>query len=552
MRCRVAIFIVGLMIFKTGAQTISGVVTEAASDQPLISARVIIRVDGSSRCDTILTDATGRWQFTLPTAGVSSTPGRPFEAQLYPNHPNPFNPSTKISFYLPEDRWICLLVYNTRGQEVARKEGWLSAGAYSIPYYSQGAAGVYFYSLQYDEIRLTRKMIQLDGGLDGGFGNFNTAEFPLSSPTLTKVAATDITLICEKFTYWPDTSRYTVTGGEILRTVLRTVHDHAVVLDLHNDVLELMLNDPTYRLKDRHSHWHTDIPRLRQGGVDIQFFVLWPDPDRYGTVPFQTTLNLIEIMRQEQSNNPEDLVQVTTVDAALSEVVRGKIAYFFGVEGGHAIENDLNKLYQLYHAGMRYFTITWNNSTNWAIAAADSRSRTVGLSEFGKQVVRALDSLGVLIDVSHVGIKTIEDILAITKNPIIASHSGVRALRDHYRNLYDEQIRAIANKGGVIGVVFYPPFLVRTQRASVADVVAHIDHIVNIAGIDHVALGSDFDGFSGAGPDGLEDTSKFPNLTLALLQRGYSPAEVEKIFGGNMLRVLRQVCGPPSVFLAEK
>ncbi len=187
-------------------------------------------------------------------------------------------------------------------------------------------------------------------------------------------------------------------------------------------------------------------------------------------------------------------------------------------------------------------TITWNNSTDWAVSAQDSRSTTVGLSDFGRHVIRLMDSLGIIIDVSHTGIKTIQDILQETQNPIVATHSGARALRNHYRNLYDWQIQDIANSGGVIGVVFYPYFLNGSSNASINDVIAHIDYIKNLVGIDYVAIGSDFDGIEVV-PLGLEDTSKFPNLTEALFDHGYSREEVEKILYKNFKRVFEQVCG---------
>jgi membrane dipeptidase len=192
---------------------------------------------------------------------------------------------------------------------------------------------------------------------------------------------------------------------------------------------------------------------------------------------------------------------------------------------------------------MRYLTITWNNSVSWAISAADSRTETQGLNNFGRQVIRTLDSLGVIIDVSHVGIKTIQDILQVTTNPIIASHSGARAIRNSTRNLYDWQIEDIANSGGVVGIVFYPPFLTSNPPASINDVIRHIEYIVNLVGVDHVAIGSDFDGIGTNVVIGLEDVSKFPELTLALLQHGYTELEVAKILGGNFRRVFEQVCG---------
>jgi membrane dipeptidase len=187
-------------------------------------------------------------------------------------------------------------------------------------------------------------------------------------------------------------------------------------------------------------------------------------------------------------------------------------------------------------------TITWNNSTSWAVSAQDSRTDNVGLNDFGKQVIRMMDSLGMIIDISHVGRKTVEDILlATSKNPIITSHSGAYALRNHYRNLTDGQIRSIAQRGGVIGVVFYPTYLVSSGTARLEDVIRHIDYIKNLVGVDYVALGSDFDGIE-VTPVGLEDVTHFPAITEALLQCGYSRQDVRKILGENLMRVLRAVC----------
>ncbi len=219
-----------------------------------------------------------------------------------------------------------------------------------------------------------------------------------------------------------------------------------------------------------------------------------------------------------------------------------KIAGILAVEGGHAIENSLVKLKDLYARGARYLTITWNNDTNWAVSARDTaRSAKVGLSDFGRQVIQTMDSLGMIIDVSHTGIKTIEDILAVTRHPIIATHSGARALVEHTRNLHDDQIRKIAATGGVIGVPFYPFFLTGTSRATINDIVRHIDYITKLVGVDYVAIGSDFDGIEVA-PVDLREVARLPPLTEALLQKGYSRADVRKILGENFLRVFRQVC----------
>jgi len=303
---------------------------------------------------------------------------------------------------------------------------------------------------------------------------------------------------------------------------------------------KIYYSSPGYHLADYHTYNDTDIPRLKLGSVNYQFFVCWVDPSDASY--YQSALNMINNFKHELSLNPLDLIQARTANEAMAIKQSGGISAVLCVEGGHTIENDITRLDSLYEMGMRYLTITWNNSTDWAVAAKDARSATVGLSEFGEQVVHRLDSLGVLIDVSHVGIKTVEDILATTKNPIIASHSGARALHDHYRNLYDEQIIAIANSGGVIGVVFYYPFLSGSSK-SISQVVDHIDYIKNLVGIDHVGLGSDFDGIGNTHIIGLEDVSEFPNLTLELLKKGYTRIDIEKILSGNVMRVFKQVCG---------
>src|SRR5690606_18947256 len=300
------------------------------------------------------------------------------------------------------------------------------------------------------------------------------------------------------------------------------------------------MNDTSYHLKDRHNYNHTDLPRLKEGSVDILFFSVWVDDD-YSNY-FERANMMIDRFEYELSVNADDIGKAVTYNEATSLNEEGKIAGVIGVEGGHTIENDLNKLDSLYKRGMRYLTITWNNSTDWATSAQDPQSGTKGLTEFGREVIRRLDSLEVIIDDSHTGIKTIQDILEETGNPIIASHSGVRAIKDHYRNLYDWQIEDIAESGGVIGVVFYPPFI-GSSNSDIDDVIDHIDYIKNLVGIDYVAIGSDFDGIGNNTINGLENVSEFPRLTEALFDRGYTKEEVEKILGGNFKRVFEEVCG---------
>ncbi|MGB9578515.1 MAG: dipeptidase, partial [Halothiobacillaceae bacterium] len=321
----------------------------------------------------------------------------------------------------------------------------------------------------------------------------------------------------------------------------------AVVADLHNDILYKIAEEGPYHLGELHSYNHTDIPRLLKGGVDVQVFAIWIDPERYPSNPFARAVEYVTLWRQEVASNAVHIGQVTNWTELEEVLGTGRIAGILAVEGGHAIENSLAKLRALYDSGVRCLTITWNNSTEWAISASDPRSTSVGLSPFGKQVISLMDSLGMVIDVSLAGEQTVRDILAVSRHPIIASHSGARALRDHVRNLRDEQILAIAASGGVIGVVFYPTFLVKAgQHADVDAVANHIDYIARLAGVEHVAIGSDFDGI-GRTPQGLEDCSRLPNLTWTLLRRGYTMADVEKILGGNFLRVFREVCGTGSI-----
>jgi membrane dipeptidase len=461
---------------------------------------------------------------------------------VYQNYPNPFNPSTRIQFFILNENIVELFVHNILGEVVDYKQIFLQAGEYSIDWKGTGSAGVYFYTIKTGEKSITKKMIQLDGNKDGGgFGELNTLSGS-GSFLLSKPQSKNLMLIYSKVTHFTDTMYVEVNGGENFLFFLKSIHSAYSLIDLHNDVLEVMISDPNYHLKDRHNYNHTDIPRLQEGDVDIQFFSVWVSPSQY-TNYYQQAQVMLNRFYDEVSQNPGTIAQVTNPDQADSINALNKIAAVIGVEGGHHIENSIEKLINLYDAGMRYMTITWNNSTDWAISAQDSRTLTHGLSDFGRQVIRKMDSLGIIIDVSHVGIKTIQDILTETNNPIIASHSGVRAIRDHYRNLYDWQIIDIANTGGVIGVIFYPPFLNGTNNADIDDVIQHIDYIKNLVGIDYIAIGSDFDGI-GVTPLGLEDVSRFPNLTSELLIRGYSKEDVEKIMGGNFKRVFEQVCNP--------
>jgi membrane dipeptidase len=394
--------------------------------------------------------------------------------------------------------------------------------------------------------RLTKKMVQLDRGNSTGLGNLSVMSGHVNYNLSPEFATDSCRIIASSFVYEPDTLTVAFVDSARADFMLESVHDRAFVIDLHNDAMEMISNGGfNYQLADRHTSaaGQTDVPRFRDGGVDAQIFVIWIDPAVYAPTYFSTAARFLDTLKAQVGRNSKDLGLVTQSDSVAALNQQKKIAGIVMVEGGHSIEDKIENLKFFYNAGARLMTITWNNSTSWAVSAKDAQAGNKGgLNDFGKQVIRTMDSLGMIIDVSHVGPQTVTDILATSRNPIIASHSGASAVRSHYRNLTDSQIRAIAARGGVIGVVFYPPFLVSTGTARLDDVVRHIDYIKNLVGVDYVAIGSDFDGMDGRFPEGLEDVSRFPSLTEALLQRGYSRQEVRKILGENFMRVFRTVC----------
>ncbi|MBM4175901.1 MAG: T9SS type A sorting domain-containing protein [Ignavibacteria bacterium] len=517
---------------------LTGIVKDKFTNDPLDSAVVKIFIKNiPSKTDSIYTNGFGNWSYTLTNVGSESNL-TPEDFSLSQNYPNPFNPSTKISFSLTSSDYVKFFVHDALGQEIESFEQFLSGGNYTIDWYGAGAAGIYFYSIEFRGNRLTKKMIQLDGSKRGGFGKpyLSGSQIPFSKSYGNSI---NLDLIFSSFGYDNDTLSISVSTNQNIITQLVSLHHRAFVIDLHNDVLEKVVYG--YELGILNNNNHSDVPRFIKGGVDAQMFALWPSPSSYPTTAFQHTMAMIDSFQRQLNKYPSKLKQAKNSKEIDSLSGTDRVVGVIAVEGGHAIENSVDKLKEFYNRGVRYMTLTWNNSTSWATAAADGQALTKGLSDFGRQVIKSMDSLGIIIDISHVGKKTIEDVLEVTTNPIIASHSGVRALRNHYRNLYDEQIVAIANSGGVIGVVFYPSFLSTSSTVRIDTVIKHIDYIKNLVGIDHVALGSDFDGIEKV-VVGLEDVSKFPDLTMALLKKGYSFEDVKKILGGNFLRVFKQVC----------
>src|SRR5450631_498876 len=362
--------------------------------------------------------------------------------------------------------------------------------------------------------------------------------------------------------------------------------ERAVVIDLHDDTTQMIL-DEAYNLGEKHDYGQVDIPRMRTGHVSGLFLSLWTDSDRYTpTEAIRRTLQQIDAVRREIARHPGDLEMATSSAEILAARKRGHIAILMGVEGGIAIDSDLSVLRSYAGLGVRYMTLTHTNHTPWADSANGAAAHN-GLTDFGRQVVREMNLLGMMVDISHVSDKTFLDVLETSTAPVIASHSSSRALADAPRNMTDDMLRAIAKKGGVVHVNYYEGFLdegfaarektlkaeqaeqdsiddhtpkfgdrsqngpavrkinarriAKLGRVPLSRLLDHFDRAVKVAGVDHVGLGSDFDGADDMFPAGMEDISKIPNLVGGLLERGYSDDDILKILGGNTLRVMRQV-----------
>jgi membrane dipeptidase len=375
--------------------------------------------------------------------------------------------------------------------------------------------------------------------------------------------------ICGLFAFLPAFAQTrTVTEAEVQK-----VHKSALLIDTHNDITSRTVDG--YDIGTAKNDGHTNLTALKEGGVGAQFFAVYVSASYVnGNHSARRTLEMIDTVRHDIiARYPNDFVFATTADDIERIHKQGKIAALMGIEGGHAIEDSLRLLRDYYALGIRYMTLTHTNTNNWADSSGDIDKSGVerhnGLTDFGKQVVREMNRLGMMVDISHVADKTFWDALEASSAPIFASHSSCRALANVPRNMTDEMIVALAKKGGVVQVNFYCEFLSQKSEdaskaflashdasklekdpaalaeksvppATLADVVAHIDHIVKIAGINAVGIGSDFDGIPCA-PQGLEDVAKFPNLTRALLEKGYSADDIRKIYGGNTLRVMRAV-----------
>ncbi len=356
------------------------------------------------------------------------------------------------------------------------------------------------------------------------------------------------------------------------------IHRKAIVVDTHNDILSMMTDDNYDLGISSVGKYHTDIARMKQGGVSAEFFSVYIDRTfaRDGGSA-RRALDMIDYVYRAAERYPNDLMMAYST-ADIHRAKKGKkIASLMGIEGGHAIEDSLMALRDFYRLGVRYMTLTHNNTNNWADSCCDTAKHN-GLSDFGKEVVREMNRIGMLVDVSHVSDKTMSDVLDVSNAPVIASHSSARALGDRTRNIPDDLLRRIAKNGGVVMINFYPGFIdakviaaskerdarLKPQldllKATFKDnpkgleeetakllatiplpatplsvLIDHFEHIAKTAGIDHVGLGSDFDGVSSL-PVDMEDISKLPNITYELLKRGYSEKDVRKVLGENFLR----------------
>lgn len=364
-----------------------------------------------------------------------------------------------------------------------------------------------------------------------------------------------------------------------------TIHRRAIAIDMHADTPQRLL-DEKVDLQERLADGHFDSVRAREGGLDAQFFSIWVEPQLFGgggQTAMKRADDQIAAVRALAEQHPETWAFATSAADIRRIVSEEKLAALTGLEGGYAIDEKLENVERYYQMGVRYMSPAWTISTSWAGSSGDPVGQTRGLNDFGKQVIREMNRLGMMVDVSHVSDKTFWDIVNTSTKPVIATHSGCRAIANVPRNLTDEMILALAKTGGVVNVIFYPEHLEpgwsekkkvvdaqiapQVQRASEAEqgdvahkklardrvrteefarrlppvsltrLVDHIDHVVELVGIDHVGIGSDFDGVQSTLSD-LADVSELPNLTRELLRRGYSASDIEKILGGNMLRVM--------------
>jgi membrane dipeptidase len=375
------------------------------------------------------------------------------------------------------------------------------------------------------------------------------------------------------------------------------VHRNALVIDTHEDTPQRFV-DEHFDLSDPLNGGQLNLDAIHKGNLDASFMSIWVEPELYKGHYARRTLELIDGSRQQAAKHPDQILFSTSAEDIEKARREHKYAMLMGIEGGHSIEDSLGLLRMYYDLGVRYMTLTWSNSNGWADSSGDDTDTTIphtqnGLSDFGRRVVLEMNRLGMIVDISHVSDKTFYRTLQVSRAPVIASHSAARALCDAPRNMTDDMLRAAASSGdpgsggGVVMVNFYSGFISqayrnaqqaqrgevkaaeqalkdkfkaegkevtysdiekvdraladRIPRPPLSDLIDHIDHIAKVAGIDHVGLGSDFDGVSGQLPQGIDSAADLPKITAELMKRGYSAADCDKILGGNFMRVFKEV-----------
>jgi membrane dipeptidase len=372
----------------------------------------------------------------------------------------------------------------------------------------------------------------------------------------------------------------------------RQIHDSALIVDTHADTPQRFL-DEGYDIgsTDPNDIGHISLEKARRGNLGAEFFSIWVDPQTTQGNYARHSFDLIDSVYEQAAHHPDRMMMAFSTDDIQRAHRQHKLAALMGIEGGHSIENDIHLLRDFYRLGVRYMTLSWSNTNEWADSSGDIDDPKVqhhnGLTDFGKQVVLEMNRLGMMVDISHVADKTFWDAIATTKAPVIASHSSARALVNAPRNMTDDMLKAVAKNDGVIQVNFFNGFddetfrktldaqakdhtaaiqkfvdeqkaqgkpvdyvqvdrierewMAKIPRPPLKSLIDHIDHIAKVAGVDHVGLGSDFDGVSGATPQGIDSAADLPKITQALLERGYSAEDIAKILGGNLMRVFREV-----------
>lgn len=315
------------------------------------------------------------------------------------------------------------------------------------------------------------------------------------------------------------------------------LHNEAIIVDGHCDTLS-QLAAGERRLGEESQKGHLDLPRLKKGGGNVQFFAAFIESEYKPERALKRTLQLLDIFFREMEANCQGITLVRNLVEINQAMLEKKIAAFLTIEGGEVLEGDLGILRLLYRLGVRSITLTWNQRNQIADGIGERRTEG-GLTDFGVAVVKEMNRLGMLIDVSHISEAGFWDVLKYSTKPVAATHSNCQGLCPHPRNLSDEQIKALAAQGGIMGMNFYPPFI-SSKITTLDDLLAHIDYIRNLVGTQVIGLGSDFDGIDTT-PVGLEDVTKLPNLTRGLVARDYSDGEIRGILGVNFLRVLKEV-----------